>query len=89
MEEFKDVIGNIIQVGDIVYRPKLGKLVIHRVLRINKSALVLSILRKQFSDSNYYTWIKDTTTIESLGEHNSSIYFRKCSSKNLIKYINK
>lgn len=81
-EEIKNIVdvkGQKIQVGDIIFKAKFSQLNIHQVLRITKKNIVISVLR----DFRYYGrepnlrahyFIRGTTTLDSLREHNDIIY---------------
>lgn len=90
--EIKDVKGQNIEIGDVVFRSKFGALSIHRVLRITKKSLVLSVhrdFRTYGIEPNFrrYYFIRDTRTLESLQDHNDSIYVPiRYMHFSLIKY---
>lgn len=94
-EEIKNVVdikGQKIQIGDVVLKAKFSKLSIHKVLRITKKSIVISIFR----DFRYYGrepnlrthyFIKETITLDSLREHNNTMYVPiRHAQFNLIKY---
>lgn len=94
MNETQDIVfdtkGNVIQVGDIVYRAKHSALTIHRVENITKKSLVLSCIMIESTwghRATPYRYRGDTRTIESIGEHNDTFYFSKYNVKeSIIKY---
>lgn len=79
-EEVKDILGNTIKVGDVIFRAKYSSLTIHTVLGITKRSLKLS--RKQETRNyrnlrgieRHYNLFVDTYTLESLTEHNCKFY---------------
>lgn len=91
-EEIKDVKGQTIEIGDVVFRSKFGALSIHRVLRRTKQSLVLSIHRDSRTygiepNLRRYYFIRDTRTLESLQDHNDTIYVPiRYMQFSLIKY---
>ena len=90
--EIRDVKGQLIQVGDIIYRAKYSSLTIHKVLNITKKSLVLSSkveTRQHFRyDGTLREWTcrVDTYTLESLNEHNDTIYINNRYTQGFIKY---
>ena len=90
--EIKDVKGQRIQIGDIIYRAKFSTLTIHRVLNITKRSIVLSSkieTRNHFRyDGTLIEWTcrVDTYTIESLNDHNDKIYINNRYVQGFIKY---
>jgi len=87
-----DIKGQKIQVGDVIFKTKFSYLGIHRVLRITKKSLVISIHR-DFRDYQRgpvlrrHYFIRRTTTLDSLREHNDIMYVPiRYAQISLIKY---
>jgi len=81
-EEIRDVVdikGQKIQIGDVIFKAKFSKLSIHKVLRITKKSIVISILRNfryygREPNLRIHYFIEETTTLDSLIEHNDIMY---------------
>lgn len=68
----KDVLGNKIEVGDVVMRPYFSQLSAHKVLKINKRGIVVSRYVAHFSNVHAYPILNN-----NIEEHNCilNIYF--------------
>jgi len=87
-----DIKGQKIQVGDVIFKVKFSKLNIHKVLKITKKSLVISIYRdfriwgiEPYGRKHYF--IRGTKTLESLKEHNDIMYIPiRYAQHGVIKY---
>lgn len=97
MEPVLDRKGEVINIGDIVYRARFSELTIHKVLGFTRRSIILSdrLASNSYTYSNdytytrEYTWRSPTKTIESLSEHNTKFYYPKSTDPNysgLIKH---
>ena len=51
----KDILGNILEEGDVVFRAKHSNFVIHRIIKITRRALVLSCQKNSRQSTRYIT----------------------------------
>lgn len=83
MEVVLDRRGEVINVGDIVFRARFSELTIHKVLGFTRRSIILS---DRLASNSYtygeYNWRSPTKTIESLSEHNTKFYYPKPTDPN-------
>lgn len=79
----KDVMGIPVKEGDIIIRPKFGAFSFHKVLKITKKGLKLSVKRMQYRNGTSY--VLNSGKKEDIKEHDSSLYISSWTNLLIIE----